>query len=203
MSKSIERNELDEIDEINEIVMEDIKPQRKKRVMREKQKQTIAENLARGREKLKQIHAEKQLQRGIELEEKISKKMKTQENTKKTEDRKLELAIQALEMMKSQQQEQQQEIPQKKIVKKQIIQPAEETETEVEEIIVKKRKPKKKTVIYMDDADEDDTESEPEIKPKRSYRKKNVKNEIVDNVQISDKSTQQSKPMLPQNIVFY
>lgn len=185
----IERNDLEEVEPVAEV------KQRKKRVLTDKQKEAVALNLAKGREKLKQVHLEKQVKRGEELEQKIIKKEKTSAKSKSTEDKRIELAMQALNMVrnKSDSPSENEDIvptPRKKSIR--IPKPEPDTETEVEEIIVKKSKPKKKTILYMDT----ETESEVEpVKPKRSYRKR-----------VEDKKEQQepiSAPTPQPQIIFY
>lgn len=188
----IERD-LEEVEPVAEI-----KQQRKKRVLTDKQKEAVALNLAKGREKLKQVHLEKQVKRAEVLEEKISKKEKTSAKSKSAEEKRIDLALQALDLVRNKSDNIQSEnddepkpTPRKKQVKKL---PEPDTETEVEEIIVKKSKPKKKTVIYMNDT-ETETDIEP-VKPKRSYRKRAEENK--------EKQQETIAPPTPQpQIIFY
>jgi len=167
MSESIERNDLEEVEPVAEVKQQ----QRKKRVLTEAQKEAVALNLAKGREKLKQVHLEKQAKRGEELQEKVLKKEKSSVKSKSAEDKRIDLALQALEMVKGNSNNIETEndevspkpTPRKKSIKKS----QEEEDTEVDEVIIKKRKPKK-TIVYVEDTE---TETE-QVKPKRSYRKR-------------------------------
>jgi len=194
MSESIERNDLEEVEPVAEVKQQ----QRKKRVLTEAQKEAVALNLAKGRERLKQVHLEKQAKRGEELQEKVLKKEKSSVKSKSAEEKRIDLALQALEMVKGNsnniETENDEVSPKPTPRKKQVKKVQEESdETEIEEIIVKK-KPKKKTILYMDT----ETESEVEpVKPKRSYRKRAE--------EIKEKQQENIAPPTPQPpaIIFY
>jgi len=195
MPESIERD----LEDISEVEVPEVK-QRKKRVLTQAQKDAVALNLAKGREKLKQVHLEKQVKRGEELEQKIIKKEKTSAKSKSTEDKRIELAMQALNMVrnKSDSPSENEDIvptPRKKSIR--IPKPEPDTETEVEEIIVKKSKPKKKTIVYMDNETETETDNEP-VKQKRSYRKRAEQRKT----EIEPISAPTPIPQQPQ-IIFY
>ena len=166
MPESIERD----LEDISEVEVPEVK-QRKKRVLTQAQKDAVALNLAKGRAKLQQVNLEKQVKRAENLEEKIIKKEKSVVKSKSAEDKRIDLALQALEMVRdtsnnnieSGNDDEPKPTPRKKQVKKL----QEDTETEVDEVIIKKRKPKK-TIVYVEDTE---TETE-QVKPKRSYRKR-------------------------------
>lgn len=190
MFESIERTDLEEEVEVSEI------KQRKKRVLSDKQKEAVAKNLEKGRLKLQEKNLQKQAKRGEELQEKVLKKEVSSVKSKSAEDRRVDLALKALEMVRDNSNNNiesgndDEPKPRKKSIKKL---PEPDTETEVEEIIVKKSRPKKKTVIYMNDT-ETDTDIEPVVKPKRSYRKR-----------VEDKKEQEpiSAPTPQPQIIFY
>lgn len=178
-----------------------VAPPKKKRVLSAKQKENNRINLEKGRQKLKEINNQKLVEKGLMLEEKVAKTVAR----KTAEEKKIELAMEALSVLRNSKKEEPEEeteyhspppAPKKQQYRKKPVEDIE-TETEVEEVIVKKTKPKKKTIVYLDN--ETDTEYEQEAKPKRSYRKSVAKkqtNEVI--------STQQTPPQTPvQNIVFY
>lgn len=186
----IERNDLEEVEPVAEV------KQRKKRVLTEAQREAVAKNLEKGRLKLQERNLQKQAKRGEELEEKILKKEKSSVKSKSAEDKRIDLALQALDLVRNKsdniESENDEVSPKPTPRKKQVKKVQEDTETEVEEIIVKKSRPKKKTILYMDT----ETESEVEpVKPKRSYRKR-----------VEDKKEQQepiSAPTPQPQIIFY
>lgn len=186
MSDAIERNDLEEVEEVKEV-----SKQRKKRTMTEEQKEKMKVNLAKGREKLKN-----------KIDAKIKKQeidagvpQITLEPSQNLEDRRLELALQALKLVRSrsftpEEKEQSQPI---KPVKQRLVNKTNDydVDEDVEEIIVKKKKPKK-TIVVMEDS-----ESEVETKPKRTYNKKQKQS------QPQQQQSQQPQPIQPQNIIFY
>jgi len=188
MSESIERNDLEEV-EVPEV------KQRKKRVLTEAQREAVAKNLEKGRLKLQERNLQKQAKRGEELQEKVLKKEVSSVKSKSAEDKRIDLALQALEMVKGNsnniESENEEVSPKPTPRKKQVKKLQEDTETEVEEVVIKKRKPKK-TIVYVEDTE---TETE-QVKPKRSYRKRAE--------ETKQKQQENIAPPTPQpQIIFY
>lgn len=186
----IERNDLEEV-EVSEV------KQRKKRVLTEAQREAVAKNLEKGRLKLQERNLQKQAKRGEELQEKILKKEKSSVKSKYAEDKRIDLALQALEMVKGNsnniESENDEVSPKPTQRKKSIKKVQEDEETEVDEVIIKKRKPKK-TIVYVEDTE---TETE-QVKPKRSYRKRAEERKT----EIEPISAPTPIPQQPQ-IIFY
>ena len=188
----IERTDERDLEEVEPVA--EVKQQKKKRVLTQAQKDAVSKNLEIGRLKLQERNLAKQAKRGEELQEKILKKEKSSVKSKSAEDKRIDLALQALDLVRNKSDnidsvndDDPKPTPRKKQVKK--VQ-EESDETEIEEIIVKKPK-KKKTIVYMDDTE---TETE-QVKPKRSYRKR-----------VEDKKEQESiSAPIPQPpaIIFY
>lgn len=191
----IERTDLEEVEPVAEV-----KQQKKKRVLTQAQKDAISLNLAKGREKLKEVHLQKQVKRAENLEEKIIKKEKSSAKSKSAEEKRIDLALQALDLVRNKtdnidsgnDEVSPKPTPRKKQVKKQ----EESDETEIEEIFVKKPK-KKKTILYMDNETETETDIEP-VKQKRSYRKRAEQRKT----EIEPISAPTPIPQQPQ-IIFY
>lgn len=168
----IERTDERDLEEVEQVA--EVKQQKKKRVLTQAQKDAVALNLAKGRAKLQQVNLEKQVKRAENLEEKIIKKEKSSAKSKSAEEKRIDLALQALDLVRNKSDNidsgnediSPKPTPRKKQVKKQ----EESDETEIEEIFVKKPK-KKKTIVYMDNETETETDIEP-MKQKRSYRKR-------------------------------
>lgn len=147
------------IDELNEADIDTDKIVQKpkvKRILTEKQKEAVAINLAKGREKRdlnRKLKAEEDKKQAEEL---IAKKVEQVIKTKKTKESKLKKLIGLDEQIKS------------------------ESESENEIVIVKKKKSKpKKTIIYRDESDYSPDEKLIIKSKKQEYKPEPIKQESI------------------------